>query len=110
MTSNSFSSEFGTSSSHFEEDQVIRIQQSSGLSGNVRVSGAKNSVLKIMAASLLAPGKYVINNVPHIAEVEINPETGFIVDLRHLKNIVEMTDETDLKDQAACAGGACEIV
>jgi ribonucleoside-diphosphate reductase alpha chain len=27
-----------------------------------------------------------------------------------LKNIVEMTDETALQDQAACAGGACEIV
>ena len=27
-----------------------------------------------------------------------------------LTQIVEMTDETDLKDQAACAGGACEIV
>ena len=27
-----------------------------------------------------------------------------------LNKIVEMTDETDLKDQAACAGGACEIV
>jgi ribonucleoside-triphosphate reductase len=27
-----------------------------------------------------------------------------------LKQIVEMTDETDLKDQAACAGGACEVV
>ena len=28
----------------------------------------------------------------------------------NLKNIVEMTDETALQDQAACAGGACEIV
>ena len=28
----------------------------------------------------------------------------------NLENIVEITDETDLKDQAACAGGACEIV
>ena len=27
-----------------------------------------------------------------------------------LKQIVEITDEADLKDQAACAGGACEIV
>ena len=27
-----------------------------------------------------------------------------------LRQIVEMSDETDLKDQAACAGGACEIV
>jgi ribonucleoside-triphosphate reductase (thioredoxin) len=28
----------------------------------------------------------------------------------NLKKITEATDETDLKDQAACAGGACEIV
>jgi UDP-N-acetylglucosamine 1-carboxyvinyltransferase len=41
------------------------------LSGTVRVSGAKNSVLKIMAASLLAPGQYVLNNVPHIADVRL---------------------------------------
>ena len=27
-----------------------------------------------------------------------------------LKKIIEITDETDLKDQAACAGGACEVV
>ena len=27
-----------------------------------------------------------------------------------LTQIIEMTDETDLKDQAACAGGACEVV
>ncbi|MBH02213.1 MAG: UDP-N-acetylglucosamine 1-carboxyvinyltransferase [Acidimicrobiaceae bacterium] len=69
MASNSFSSEFGTTSSHNEEGSVVRVQQSTGLSGTVRVSGAKNSVLKIMAASLLAPGQYVLNNVPHIADV-----------------------------------------
>ena len=28
----------------------------------------------------------------------------------NLKQIIEVTDETDLKDQVACAGGACEIV
>ncbi|MAT62885.1 MAG: UDP-N-acetylglucosamine 1-carboxyvinyltransferase [Dehalococcoidia bacterium] len=70
MASNSFSYEFGTTSSHNEEGSVVRVQQSTGLSGTVRVSGAKNSVLKIMAASLLAPGKYVLNNVPHIADVK----------------------------------------
>ena len=70
MASNSFSSEFGTTSSHNEEGSVIRVQQSTGLSGTVRVSGAKNSVLKIMAASLLAPGQYVLNNVPRIADVK----------------------------------------
>ena len=27
-----------------------------------------------------------------------------------LTKVVETTDETNLQDQAACAGGACEIV
>ena len=71
MTSNYSSSEFGTTSSHYEDGSVIRAQQSMDLSGTVRVSGAKNSVLKIMAASLLAPGQYVLNNVPHIADVRL---------------------------------------
>ena len=69
MTSNYSSYEFGTTSSHYEEGSAIRVQQSTDLSGTVRVSGAKNSVLKIMAASLLAPGQYVLNNVPHISDV-----------------------------------------
>ena len=28
----------------------------------------------------------------------------------NLKKVIEITDETDLKDQAACGGGACEII
>jgi UDP-N-acetylglucosamine 1-carboxyvinyltransferase len=39
------------------------------LSGTVTISGAKNSVLKLMAATLLAPGRYVIRNVPRITDV-----------------------------------------
>jgi len=41
------------------------------LFGTVRVGGAKNSVLKLMAATLLAEGDFVLHNVPHIADVEI---------------------------------------
>ncbi|MEO8692013.1 MAG: UDP-N-acetylglucosamine 1-carboxyvinyltransferase [Acidimicrobiales bacterium] len=40
------------------------------LSGVVPISGAKNSVLKLMAATLLAPGRYVIRNVPRITDVQ----------------------------------------
>ncbi len=40
------------------------------LQGTVRVSGAKNSVLKLMAATLLAEGEHVLRNVPAIADVE----------------------------------------
>lgn len=36
----------------------------------MRVGGAKNSVLKLMAATLLAEGEYRLRNVPRIADVE----------------------------------------
>jgi UDP-N-acetylglucosamine 1-carboxyvinyltransferase len=36
----------------------------SRLVGSVRVSGAKNSVLRLMAASLLSPGRIVLHNYP----------------------------------------------
>jgi UDP-N-acetylglucosamine 1-carboxyvinyltransferase len=38
------------------------------LSGSVRINGAKNSALKLMAASLLAEGTTVIENVPRIVD------------------------------------------
>jgi UDP-N-acetylglucosamine 1-carboxyvinyltransferase len=41
------------------------------LSGTVRVGGAKNSVLKLLAATVLAEGDFVLHNVPRIADVEI---------------------------------------
>ena len=41
------------------------------LSGTVHVGGAKNSALKLMAASLLAPGRSVIHNVPNILDVAV---------------------------------------
>jgi UDP-N-acetylglucosamine 1-carboxyvinyltransferase len=39
------------------------------LSGEVTVPGAKNSVLKLMAATLLADGEYRLTNVPDISDV-----------------------------------------
>lgn len=39
------------------------------LSGEVRISGAKNSVLPILAACLLVDKPVIIQNVPHLADV-----------------------------------------
>ena len=39
------------------------------LSGEVAVVGAKNSVLKLMAAALMAPGETTIGNLPAISDV-----------------------------------------
>ena len=41
------------------------------LVGEVRLTGAKNSVLKLMAAALLAPGRTVLTEVPDILDVYI---------------------------------------
>jgi len=41
------------------------------LSGKVKISGAKNSALKLMAASILADGKTTLRNVPKIEDVNI---------------------------------------
>jgi UDP-N-acetylglucosamine 1-carboxyvinyltransferase len=40
----------------------------------VQISGAKNSVLKLMAASVLAPGRFTLHNVPRIADVALMAE------------------------------------
>jgi len=56
---------------HVVIDDRFRIHGGARLVGEVYVGGAKNSVLKLMAASLLAVGKTTIANVPAIADVEI---------------------------------------
>lgn len=43
----------------------------SPLSGEVSISGAKNSALKIMAASLMVPGEVTLTRVPRITDVSL---------------------------------------
>ncbi len=53
---------------------VFRIQGGTRLVGEVHVTGAKNSSLKLMAVALLAPGKTTIHAVPNILDVSIMAE------------------------------------
>jgi UDP-N-acetylglucosamine 1-carboxyvinyltransferase len=70
------------------------------LAGSVRISGAKNSALKLMAASLIAPGRSVLRNVPRIQDcftmtevlehlgAEVSWEDGaVVVDATHLSSV-----------------------
>ncbi|MDJ0923054.1 MAG: UDP-N-acetylglucosamine 1-carboxyvinyltransferase [Acidimicrobiia bacterium] len=52
----------------------IRVIGGRPLSGEVAVHGAKNAVLKHMVAMLLAPGRYRLENVPGILDVDIMGE------------------------------------
>lgn len=58
-------------SSQDSTNDRFRIVGGCSLKGEVTVTGAKNSVLKLMAASLLAVGTSTIRNVPDIADVDI---------------------------------------
>ncbi|RJK98157.1 UDP-N-acetylglucosamine 1-carboxyvinyltransferase [Vallicoccus soli] len=64
----------------------FRVVGGARLDGEVRVTGAKNSVLKLMAAALLAEGTTTLTEVPHILDVEIMGELlrrlGCTVDYR----------------------------
>jgi UDP-N-acetylglucosamine 1-carboxyvinyltransferase len=54
--------------------ESYRIAGPSQLVGEVTISGAKNSVLKIMAASLMVPGPVTLKRVPQITDVRLMAE------------------------------------
>jgi UDP-N-acetylglucosamine 1-carboxyvinyltransferase len=49
---------------------IIRIEGGIPLEGTVSIHGAKNSVLPIMAASLLAEGETILHNCPNLSDVD----------------------------------------
>ena len=52
----------------------LLIQGGTRLDGTIRISGAKNAVLPILAGTLLADGPAVIENVPHLHDVTTTVE------------------------------------
>ena len=48
-------------------DKII-IRGNNPLNGTINISGAKNAVLPVMAATLLAPGQYTIHKVPDLRD------------------------------------------
>ena len=59
---------------HTGDQGILSLTGGQRLHGSVSVRGAKNSVLKLMAAALLAPGTSTLTNVPAIVDVEIMAE------------------------------------
>src|SRR5688500_10001388 len=65
--------------------RIYRISGPTPLEGEVEISGAKNSALKLMAASLMVPGTTVLERVPRIRDVylmnEVLERLGASVDM-----------------------------
>jgi UDP-N-acetylglucosamine 1-carboxyvinyltransferase len=72
--------------------QRLRVVPSGPLEGTIAVSGAKNSVLKLLAATTLASGEYVLHNVPAISDVTWMGEV-----LERMGMVVERTAPHDLR-------------
>ena len=71
--------------------EVIRIEGGHPIGGEVTVEGAKNSALKLMAATILAPGVSTLSNVPNIADVHVMGKV-----LKELGAKIEVADEHTL--------------
>ena len=79
------------------------MRASGPLEGPVRIEGAKNSALKLMAASLMAEGRFMLRNVPRIVDVEIMSDllTSMGADVRRAEDHVLTIDVgTDITPEA----------
>lgn len=67
----------------------IRVKKSGPLKGSINIDGAKNAVLPIIAATLLANDKCILKSVPNLRDVHVISDL-----LRHLGAKVEYKDNT----------------
>lgn len=80
-------------------EEKIVVHGNGVLEGEVRVSGAKNSALKLMAATLLGQGTSVLHNVPRISDIGIMSEV-----LTRLGATVEREEDRLTIDTSAVSG------
>ncbi|MCP2260309.1 UDP-N-acetylglucosamine 1-carboxyvinyltransferase [Streptoalloteichus tenebrarius] len=80
----------------------FRVQGGARLVGEVEVVGAKNSVLKLMAAALLAEGTTTLTNCPEILDVPLMADVlrglGCAVTVEH--DVVSITTPAELSHRA----------
>ena len=72
--------------------EAIRVEGGRAITGEVTVEGAKNSALKLMAATIMAPGVNTLTNVPNIADVHVMGKV-----LKRLGASIAVEDEHTLR-------------
>lgn len=81
--------------------EKLRIRGGNRLDGDVRISGAKNSALPILAATLLADGVMHVGNLPHLHDIttmlELLGSMGVSVAINE-----DMSVETDSNKLISC--------
>jgi len=83
--------------------QIFQIEGGTPLEGDVVISGAKNAVLPLQAATLLADGKMTIRNVPRLKDVATLAKLleGMGVSIKIDKDNNISSDTSTIKNQVA---------
>ncbi len=89
---------------------VIEVQQSGPLHGDIPISGAKNSVLKLMAACLLAEGHHHLGNIPNIADTSIMCELLNAMGAKITRNPAANEIQIDMPAQLRTTDAPYELV
>jgi UDP-N-acetylglucosamine 1-carboxyvinyltransferase len=82
-------------------DQLV-IRSGAPLRGRIPIAGAKNSVLKLMAATTLAKGRFRLDNVPGIADVTWMGDLLEVMGMRvvHEPGVLVVDNPGDLTPEA----------
>lgn len=75
--------------------EYLHINGKNKLSGTLKVHGAKNSVLPILAATILVDGVCTITNCPHLSDVDVTIDI-----LRHIGAKVSFDEDTITVDSS----------
>lgn len=51
--------------------EILRIEGGVPLAGEVRIAGAKNAALPVLAATVMVAGRSVVRNVPDLEDVRV---------------------------------------
>lgn len=81
--------------------EKLVIQGGRQLKGRVQISGAKNAALPILAATLLAPGEHVLENVPMLRDVRTFRKLLEILGVQVSNGSSFRVDTTQLTDHVA---------
>lgn len=69
------------------------------LNGTIRVSGAKNAILPIMAATLLCSGVSVIHDVPYLRDIKVMQDILALLGVKIIReNSTLLIDTTNIQD------------
>ena len=86
----------GSISNDLINKPYLKVEGERPLSGHLKVSGAKNSALVLMAASLLTKETIQLNNIPELTDIEVMADLLLSIgaNIKRTKNQLQITTKS----------------